>query len=35
LLGNFPSLLIYTALRALAVAPQLWGKYVEATGYDK
>ncbi|MDP7015794.1 MAG: hypothetical protein QGG36_08345 [Pirellulaceae bacterium] len=34
-LDNFSALLIYTALKALAVAPQLWRDYVDAVNYDK
>jgi hypothetical protein len=34
-LDRFSSLMIYTALRALAVAPGLWQTYVEQSGYDK
>lgn len=34
-LDNFSALMIYVALRALAVNPQLWQKYVEQPGYDK
>ncbi len=34
-LDHFSELVIYTALRALAVAPGLWQKHVKATGYDK
>jgi hypothetical protein len=34
-LDNFSALLIYVALRALAVQPGLWIKYVEQVGYDK
>ena len=34
-LDNFSSLLIYTALRALAAQPQLWFNFVETPGYDK
>ena len=34
-LDNFSALLIYVALRALAIQPGLWVKYVEQVGYDK
>lgn len=34
-LDNFSALMIYVALRALAVNPQLWQKHVEQPGYDK
>jgi hypothetical protein len=34
-LDRFSALFIYVALRALAVAPDLWFSCVEATGYDK
>ncbi len=34
-LDHFSELVIYTALRALAAAPDLWQRHVEATGYDK
>ena len=34
-LDNFSALLIYVALRALAIQPGLWLKYVEQLGYDK
>ncbi|MEI8373491.1 MAG: protein kinase [Planctomycetota bacterium] len=34
-LDNFSALLIYVALRALAIQPGLWAKYVEQVGYDK
>ncbi len=34
-LDNFSALLIYVALRALAIQPGLWMKYVEQVGYDK
>jgi hypothetical protein len=34
-LDNFSALVIYVALRALAVQPALWMKYVEQVGYDK
>ncbi|MGO9109377.1 MAG: protein kinase domain-containing protein [Thermoguttaceae bacterium] len=34
-LDNFSALLIYVALRALAIQPALWAKYVEQVGYDK
>ena len=34
-LDNFSALLIYVALRALALQPALWVKYVEQVGYDK
>jgi hypothetical protein len=34
-LDNFSALVIYVALRALAVQPGLWVKYVEQVGYDK
>ena len=34
-LDNFSALLIYVALRALAIQPGLWIKYVEQVGYDK
>lgn len=34
-LDNFSALLIYVALRALALQPGLWMKYVEQAGYDK
>ncbi len=34
-LDNFSALLIYVALRALAADPQLWTKYIEASGHDK
>lgn len=34
-LDHFSSLMIYTALRALALQPMLWLKYVEQQGYDK
>ena len=34
-LDNFSALLIYVALRALAIQPALWTKYVERPGYDK
>ena len=33
-LDNFPALVIYTALRALAAAPRLWTKHVEQAGRD-
>ncbi len=34
-LDNFSALVIYVALRALAIQPALWLKYVEQVGYDK
>ncbi len=34
-LDNFSALVIYVALRALAIQPGLWVKYVEQAGYDK
>lgn len=34
-LDNFSSLVIYTALRALAAQPQMWFTHVETPGYDK
>jgi hypothetical protein len=34
-LDNFSALVIYVALRALAVRPTLWQRHVEATGYDR
>ena len=34
-LDNFSALVIYVALRALAIQPALWLKYVEQPGYDK
>lgn len=34
-LDNFSALSIYVALRALAILPALWLKYVERPGYDK
>ena len=34
-LDNFSALLIYVTLRALAIQPALWVKYVEQMGYDK
>ncbi len=34
-LDNFSALVIYVALRALAIQPALWPKYVEQLGYDK
>ncbi len=34
-LDNFSALVIHVALRALAIQPALWVKYVEQTGYDK
>ncbi|MGA2254524.1 MAG: protein kinase [Thermoguttaceae bacterium] len=34
-LDNFSALLIYVTLRALALQPALWVKYVEQVGYDK
>ena len=34
-LDNFSALVIYVALRALAIQPGLWVKYVEQVGYDK
>jgi serine/threonine protein kinase len=34
-LDNFSALLIYVSLRALAIQPGLWLKYVEQVGYDK
>ena len=34
-LDNFSALLIYVTLRALAIQPALWVKYVEQVGYDK
>ncbi len=34
-LDNFSALVIYVALRALAVQPALWPKYVGHSGYDK
>jgi hypothetical protein len=34
-LDNFSALMILTALRALAAAPDLWRKYVDEPGYDK
>ena len=34
-LDNFSALMIYVALRALAIQPALWMKYVEQQGYDK
>jgi hypothetical protein len=34
-LDNFSALVIYVALRALAIQPGLWAKYVEQIGYDK
>ncbi|MCH8042887.1 MAG: hypothetical protein IID44_04135 [Planctomycetes bacterium] len=34
-LDNFSSLMILTALRALAAAPDLWRKYVDEPSYDK
>ena len=34
-LDNFSALVIYVGLRALAVQPGLWAKYVEQVGYDK
>ncbi len=34
-LDNFSALLIYVSLRALAIQPALWVKYVEQVGYDK
>lgn len=34
-LDNFSALVIHVALRALAVDPLLWTKYVEATSHDK
>jgi hypothetical protein len=34
-LDNYSSLMIYVALRALAVAPHLWFTYVDQPGYDK
>ena len=34
-LDNFSALVIYVALRALAIQPALWPKYVEQVGYDK
>jgi predicted Ser/Thr protein kinase len=34
-LDNFSALLIYTALRALAVDPRLWDRHVEARASDK
>jgi hypothetical protein len=34
-LDNFSALMIYVALRALAIQPALWMKYVEQSGYDK
>ena len=34
-LDNFSALVIYVALRALAIQPALWPKYVEQQGYDK
>ena len=34
-LDNFSALLIYVTLRALALEPGLWMKYVEQVGYDK
>jgi hypothetical protein len=34
-LDNFSALVIYVALRALALQPGLWPKYVEQIGYDK
>ncbi len=34
-LDNFSALVIHVALRALAIQPGLWMKYVEQVGYDK
>ena len=34
-LDNFSALVIYVSLRALAIEPGLWVKYVEQAGYDK
>ena len=34
-LDHYSALVIYVALRALAVAPTLWHKHVEQPGYDK
>ena len=34
-LDNFSALVIYVSLRALAIEPGLWVKYVEQVGYDK
>jgi len=34
-LDHFSALVIYVALRALAVDPSLWQRHVEAAGYDK
>jgi hypothetical protein len=34
-LDNFSALMIYTALRALALQPSLWLKHVEQPGYDR
>jgi hypothetical protein len=34
-LDNFSALMIYVGLRALAIDPQLWRRYVEQPGYDK
>jgi hypothetical protein len=34
-LDNFSALMIYVALRALAVNPNLWLRYVEPQGHDK
>lgn len=34
-MDNYSSLMIYVALRALAVAPHLWFTYVDQPGYDK
>ena len=34
-LDHFSSMVIYVALRALSVEPQLWIKYIEQPGYDK
>jgi len=34
-LDNFSALLVYVVLRALALEPALWAKYVELVGYDK
>jgi hypothetical protein len=34
-LDNFSALVIYVALRAIALNPGLWLKYVEQPGYDK
>jgi serine/threonine protein kinase len=31
-LDNFPALVLYTAMRALAAAPELWEKHVEQSG---